>query len=59
VADIRESERLAAALDYHRRGWSVLPIEPRGKRPLIPWRQFQTRTASMDATFIFDIRIGQ
>jgi hypothetical protein len=28
------SDLLEAALDYGRRGWPVLPIEPRGKRPL-------------------------
>lgn len=49
MAGTRENERLAAALDYLRRGWSVLPIEPHGKRPLIPWRPFQSGIASADA----------
>lgn len=36
----------AAALDYLARGWSVIPIEPRGKRPVIPWLEFQSRRPS-------------
>jgi hypothetical protein len=38
---------LAAALDYARRGWSIIPIrhKPRtdGKQPAVAWRAFQTR----------------
>lgn len=34
---------LKAALDYARLGWSVIPIEPRGKRPLIRWQVYQYR----------------
>ena len=36
----------AAALSYAARGWSVLPVEARGKRPLVPWLEFQQRTAT-------------
>jgi hypothetical protein len=32
-----------AALDYGRLGWSVIPIEPRGKRPLIRWQVYEHR----------------
>lgn len=35
-----------AAAQYLRRGWSVIPIEPRGKRPLIRWHAFQARRAT-------------
>ena len=34
-----------AALDYCRLGWSVIPIESRGKRPLIRWQVHQYRCA--------------
>ena len=34
-----------AALTYAARGWSVVPIEPRGKRPLVAWRELQQRIA--------------
>jgi len=29
-------------------GWSVIPVEPKGKRPLIDWKEFQSRQASKD-----------
>lgn len=37
------STGLAAATAYARLGWSVIPIEPRGKRPLIAWKTYQSR----------------
>jgi hypothetical protein len=33
----------AAARAYLARGWSVIAIEPRGKRPRVPWTAFQHR----------------
>jgi len=39
---------LDSALDYRRRGFSVIPIRARDKRPLIAWEQFQTEAASED-----------
>lgn len=36
---------LAAALDYWRRGWSVLALRPRDKRPLFPWEILQQERA--------------
>jgi len=35
-----------AAHGYAARGWSVIPMQPRGKRPLVVWREFQQRIAS-------------
>jgi hypothetical protein len=39
---------LAAARSYAARGWSVIPIEARGKRPLVAWTEFQQRRAEPD-----------
>lgn len=37
-----------AALSYLARGWSVVPIAGRGKRPLVPWQEFQNRFATQE-----------
>ena len=37
-----------AAQAYAARGWSVIPMQPRGKRPLVVWREFQQRSATAD-----------
>lgn len=34
-----------AAHGYAARGWSVVPVEPRGKKPIVAWREFQQRIA--------------
>jgi hypothetical protein len=36
----------AAALAYLARDWSIIPIEPRGKRPVVPWLEYQRRRAA-------------
>jgi hypothetical protein len=41
-----ESSTVAtAALAYCKRGWSVLPVRPRDKRPLLPWEPLQRSPA--------------
>jgi KaiC/GvpD/RAD55 family RecA-like ATPase len=40
---------LQQALEYQARGWSVLPIQPHGKRPLLKsWTELQTKAADPD-----------
>ena len=42
------AENLTAALDYCKRGFSVIPIIPKDKKPLIRWEEYQTRRATED-----------
>lgn len=35
-----------AALEYLGRGWSVIPIRERAKRPAVAWKDYQTERAS-------------
>ncbi|MGD8477951.1 MAG: bifunctional DNA primase/polymerase [Burkholderiales bacterium] len=44
-AGVRATDCLTATLAYLARRWSVIPVEPRGKRPVIPWLEFQQRCA--------------
>jgi len=40
-----DNTQVAANL-YASAGWSVIPVEARGKRPLVPWLEFQQRIAT-------------
>jgi len=37
-----------SALEYLRRGWSVIPLRPRDKRPLLAWQRYQDMRASAE-----------
>lgn len=39
-------DKLVAALEYAKRGWSVIPIKSRSKLPLVNWRDFEHRRAT-------------
>ncbi len=39
---------LQAVLQYVKDGWSVIPLEPRGKRPRVDWTQYQTIPATRE-----------
>ncbi len=41
-----ESRTEQAAMDYLSRGWSVIPVQERAKRPAIAWKAFQTECVS-------------
>lgn len=40
---LKESATLRAAKRYLSLGWSVIPLKPNSKEPLIPWQEFQKR----------------
>lgn len=44
----RRSSCRLAALQYAARGWSVVPVEPAGKRPIVPWLDLQQRRATRE-----------
>ena len=35
-----------AALDYLGRGWSVIPVREKEKRPAVPWKAYQSKCVS-------------
>ncbi|SPE29323.1 Bifunctional DNA primase/polymerase [Burkholderiales bacterium] len=47
TARVLADDMRAAARAYAARGWAVIPIEARGKRPLVPWLEFQQRRAAV------------
>ncbi len=46
---IAQNQMENAALEYAKRGWSVIPIRPQSKTPLLPtWKEYQQRIATED-----------
>lgn len=41
----RDSQILEAALAGLERGWSIIPVRPRAKAPLIRWKPFESKRA--------------
>ncbi len=37
---------LSESRRYLSHGWSVIPLEPQGKKPVVPWKDYQTRHAT-------------
>lgn len=48
MADRAGTEIERAALRYAAHGWSVVPAEAQGKRPVVAWQEFQQRVAGAD-----------
>lgn len=46
VIDEHTMSVLDTALAYLRRDWSVIPIDPNSKRPLVAWSQYQSKRAT-------------
>lgn len=46
--NLSRSDLLRQALAYAAHGWSVIPVQPRGKKPLIAWVEFQKQRATAE-----------
>ena len=40
---------LKAALSYRKLGYSVIPISPKGEKPLVDWKEYQAAKRFMGA----------
>jgi hypothetical protein len=47
-ARTKPGEIARAAAEYALHGWSVIPVEPHGKRPIVAWQEFQRRVATRE-----------
>ena len=55
VGDVESRENARAAAEYLARGWSVLPLRRRDKRPLTPWEPLQSaRPSQADVAHWFE-----
>jgi hypothetical protein len=48
MQDLRSAAIMQDALVYSALGWSVIPMQPSGKRPLVAWRKYQQCIAGED-----------
>ena len=47
-ASSAEQEYFTSIADLWCRGWSLIPVEYKGKRPVVPWTEYQNRCATFD-----------
>lgn len=45
---MRQTPAEISALDYCHHGWSVVPVRPRSKRPLVRWLEYQHRLPGVE-----------
>ena len=44
---MHDNINLSMALKYRELGWSIIPIAPNSKKPLVPWKPYQQQKASV------------
>ena len=44
----KQNSMLQEAIRYHKLGYNVIPLRKSGKKPLIPWKEYQQRRSTID-----------
>lgn len=44
---------IEAALSYRNRNFSIVPVNPKSKSPLVPWKEYQNRLPSVDEVSVW------